>query len=146
MRKRAKAALKELKRNPLVDAEKLASIGYCFGGTTSLELARSGEKLAGVASFHGGLGTPNPKHAKSIKGKVLVLQGGADDFTLAEIPAFEKEMKDAGVDYKIITYKGAKHGFTNPEYKGMKGGVGYDAKADKASWKELKGFLAGIFK
>jgi len=146
MRKRAKAALKELSKNPLVDAKKLASIGYCFGGTTSLELARTGADLKGVASFHGGLGTPDPKDAKKIKGKVLVLQGGADDFTLKEIEGFEKEMKDAKVDYKLVTYKGAKHGFTNPEYKGMTGGVAYDAKADKASWKELKGFLAEIFK
>lgn len=146
MRQRAKAALREMRKNPMVDTTKIAAIGYCFGGTSVLELARSGEDLKGVASFHGGLDTPYPNDAKHIKGKVLVLQGGADDYTLAKVPAFEEEMKNAKVDYKVITYKGAKHGFTNPEYKGATGGVKYDANADKGSWKAMKGFFAEIFK
>ena len=146
MRARAQLALDQLKKNDLVDASRLAAIGYCFGGTTVLELARSGADVKGVVSFHGGLDTPNPADAKNIKAKVLVCQGGADSFTLTAIPAFEKEMKDAKVDYKLIKYKGAKHGFTNPAYTDPNQGICYNAKADKDSWKAMQEFFKGIFK
>lgn len=146
MRKRAKLALEQLSKNPMVDPTKLGAIGYCFGGTTVLELARSGADVKGVVSFHGALDTPNPADAKNIQGKVLVCQGGADSFTLTAVPAFEKEMKDAKVDYKLIKYKGAKHGFTNPAYTDPNQGMYYNAKADKASWKAMRDFFKGIFK
>jgi len=77
---------------------------------------------------------------------VLVCQGGADNFTLANVPGFKKEMDDAKVDYKFITYKGAVHGFTNPDNKGDVPGLKYDAKADKASWKAMMKFFKEIFK
>jgi dienelactone hydrolase len=146
MRQRVRAGLEVLKGNPWVDPKRLAAIGYCFGGGVALELARSGEPLAGFVSFHGNLDTPHPQDAKNIKGKVLVCQGGADSFTLSQVPDFEKEMKDAKVDYKLITYKGAVHGFTNPDNNGNFKGVQYDAKADKASWKAMKKLFAEIFK
>jgi dienelactone hydrolase len=76
----------------------------------------------------------------------LVCQGGADAFTLKSLPAFKKEMEDAKVDYRIISYKGAVHGFTNPDNKGTVPGLKYDAKADKASWKAMKQFFKKVFK
>jgi dienelactone hydrolase len=145
-RKRVNAGLAQLSSNELVDTSRLAAIGYCFGGTAVLELARSGAPVKGVVSFHGGLESPTPADAKNIKGKVLVCQGGADTFTLSQVPGFEKEMKDAGVDYKIITYEGAQHSFTNPEAKGQLKGALYNEKADKGSWKAMKAFFETIFK
>jgi dienelactone hydrolase len=146
MRRRAQAGLEVLKGNALVDPKRLAAIGYCFGGTVALELARDGAPLAGVVSFHGGLDTPRPKDARKIKGKVLVLQGGADDYTLKQVPMIDKEMKDAKVDYKMAIFAGAKHGFTNPENKDPKAGVFYDAGADRESWREMQKFFEKIFK
>jgi dienelactone hydrolase len=145
MRARVQAGLDQLEQNPLVDKTKVAAIGYCFGGGAVLELARSGAPVAGVVSFHGNLDTPNPADAKNIKGKVLVCQGGADTFTLGALPDFEKEMKTAGVDYKIITYPGAVHGFTNPANQGTMAGVKYDASADKKSWQDMKDFFNVVF-
>ena len=145
LRRRAKAGLSELKKNELVDQKKIAAIGYCFGGATVLELGRSGADVAGIVTFHGGLDNPKPADAKNIKAKVLVCQGGADQFTLSSVPAFKKEMDDAKVDYKFVTYKGAVHGFTNPDNDGKTPGLKYDEKADKASWKEMKKFFKKLF-
>lgn len=119
----------------MVDTTKIAAIGYCFGGTTVLELGRSGELIAGIVSFHGGLGNPTPADDKNIKAKVLVLQGGADNFTLSDVPTFKKSFDDAKIDYKFISYPGVVHGFTNPDNKGTIQGVKYNAGADKKSWK-----------
>jgi len=146
LRRRVNLGLDQLKNNPMVDTAKVAAIGYCFGGATVLELGRSGADVAGIVTFHGGLDNPTPADAKNIKAKVLVCQGGADSFTLKALPAFKKEMDDAKVDYKVIEYKGAVHGFTNPDNKGTVPGLKYDAKADKASWKAMKEFLSKIFK
>jgi dienelactone hydrolase len=145
-RRRARVGLEVLRGNALVDGGRLAAIGYCFGGMVALELARSGADLKGTVSFHGELDNPDPGDARNIKGKVLVCQGGADKFTLGSVPGFEKEMNDAHVDYRLVTYPGAVHGFTNPDNKGAVPGVRYDAKADKASWKAMKDFFRGIFK
>ena len=111
-----------------------------------MELGRSGADIAGIVTFHGGLDNPTPADAKNIKAKVLVCQGGADQFTLPALPGFKKEMDDAKVDYKIILYKGAVHGFTNPDNKGTVPGLKYDADADKKSWKAMRDFLNKIFK
>src|SRR4030065_1131394 len=93
MRARVKAALDELKKNKMVDPKKIAAIGYCFGGSVVLELARRGADIAGVVSFHGGLDTPTPEDAKKIKAKVLALHGGDDPFVTAEhVAAFEDEV------------------------------------------------------
>lgn len=146
LRRRANLGLDQLKNNPMVDPAKMAAIGYCFGGSTVLELGRSGANIVGIVSFHGGLDNPNPADAKKIKAKVLVCQGGADQFTLPALPGFKKEMDEAKVDYKVIEYKGAVHGFTNPDNKGTVPGLKYNAKADKASWKAMKEFFGKIFK
>jgi len=147
LRARVNAGLDELKKNPLVDQARVAAIGYCFGGTTVLELARSGAELNGIVSFHGGLDSPTPADGKNIKCKVLVCHGADDPFEKAEdLVAFEKELRDAGVDWRLIKYGGAVHSFTQP----MAGndnskGAAYNERADKRSWQDMKSFFAEIF-
>jgi dienelactone hydrolase len=145
LRERANTGLQQLENNVMVDTTKIAAIGYCFGGATVLELGRSGAPIAGIVSFHGGLANPAPADDKNIKAKVLVLQGGADNFTLPDVSAFKKSFDDAKVDYQFVTYPGAVHGFTNPDNKGTLPGVKYDADADKKSWQAMKEFFKKIF-
>jgi dienelactone hydrolase len=146
MRARARAALDVLKENELVDKDRLAAIGYCFGGTTVLELARSGADVRGVVSFHGGLSTPEPADARNIKGSVLVLHGADDPYAGPEAPAFQQEMRDAGVDWQMVYYGGAVHSFTNPASGNDNSkGVAYNEKADRRSWKAMKVFLKEVF-
>jgi len=148
LRARAQAGLDVLKSQKNVDQTKLAAMGYCFGGTTSLELARSGAPLVGVISFHGGLATPNPDDAKNIKGKVLALHGADDPGVPApEVSSFEDEMRKAGVDWQLVKYGGAVHAFTNPAAGNDNSkGAAYNEKADKRSWEHMKVFFAEIFK
>ena len=102
--------------------------------------------VKGIVSFHGGLSTPRPQDAKNIKARILALHGAADPFVkVDEVAAFEKEMKDAKVDYRLIKYPGAMHGFTNPDNKGVPPGALYNEAADKASWIEMQKFFKGIF-
>lgn len=147
LRRRINAAYEALKGNPIVDPKKIAIIGFCFGGTTALELARSGTPLAGVVSFHGGLNTPKPEDAKNIKAKILVLHGADDPLVPpAEVAAFEKEMNDAQVDWQMVFYSGAVHSFTNPAAGNDNSkGVAYNANADKRSWIAMKQFFNEIF-
>lgn len=148
MRDRALAGLEALKKNEHVDPAKIAAIGYCFGGTVVLELARAGTELAGVVSFHGGLDAVPGMEAKNVKTKMLILNGADDKMAGPEqVAALEKELKTAHADYKMISYPGAVHGFTNPKNgAGLMGGaVAYNEEADKASWKEMQNFFAQIF-
>ena len=149
MKSRFEAGMKLLQKQSRVDAKRVAAIGYCFGGSVVLEMARAGENLRGVASFHGSLGTGNP--AKPSKVKVLVMNGAEDPFVPAEqISAFKKEMEAAKIDYKFVNYPGAKHSFTNPDAdaNGAKFNLplAYNAKVDKESWDELQSFLKLVFK
>ena len=148
MRARVLSGLEALRSNPLCDTKRVAAIGYCFGGTCVLELARSGADIAGVVSFHGGLDTPTPEDAKQIKCKVLVLHGGDDPHVpMKDVEAFENEMRAGGVDWQLIVYGGAVHGFTNPAAGSDKSrGAAYDEKADRRSWEAMKAFFAEIFK
>jgi dienelactone hydrolase len=147
LRLRANAGLDELKKNPLVDGARVAAIGYCFGGTTVIELARSGAELNGIVSFHGGLDSPTPADGKNIKCKVLVCHGADDPYEKpADLAAFEDEMRQANVDWVLIKYGGAVHSFTQP----MAGndnskGAAYNERADRRSWAAMKMFFAGIF-
>lgn len=144
LRARAKAAYDYISKHKQVDKRKISAMGYCFGGTTALEMARSGLPLKGVISFHGGLSTPNPKDAKKIKSELLVLHGAVDPFVPAEeVQAFLKEMNDAKVNYEFTMYSGAVHGFTqkgagNDPSKGF----AYNAEADARSFEAMKDFLA----
>ncbi len=147
-RARAAVALEVLRKHPLVDPARLAAIGYCFGGGTVLELARSGAELAGVVSFHGNLDTPNPADARNIKAKVLVCHGANDTLVPTEqVLAFQKEMRDAGVDWQMILYGGAVHSFTNPASgSDPSKGVAYNAAAGRRSWEAMKAFFAEVFR
>jgi dienelactone hydrolase len=148
LRARVSAGLDALRQQPLVDPKRVAAIGYCFGGTTVLELARSGADIAGVVSFHGGLDSPTPADGKNIKCKILVCHGADDPFEKpADLAAFQNELRDAKVDWQLIEYGGAVHSFTQP----MAGndnskGAAYNEKADKRSWEAMKQFFAEIFK
>jgi dienelactone hydrolase len=148
LRARILAALDVLKKNEHIDQKRIAAIGYCFGGTTVLELARSGADIAGVVSFHGGLDTPTPGDAKNIKCKVLVLHGADDPYVPAkDVAAFEDEMTKAGVDWQLIKYSGAVHAFTNPDAgTDNSKGAAYNERADKRSWEAMKQFFAEIFR
>lgn len=147
LRSRVNAAFDVLKQNEHTDSHRIAAIGYCFGGTTVLEVARSGTELAGVVSFHGGLSTPTPGDAKNIKTKVLALHGADDPNVPApEVAGFEKEMREAAVDWQLVAFGGAVHSFTdwNAGNDNSKGAA-YNERADKRSWEDLKQFLAEIF-
>jgi len=147
-RERLLAGLEQLRKTPQAESGQIAAIGYCFGGTGVIELARSGAVVKGVVSFHGGLDSPAPADGKNIKGKVLALHGADDPFVPArDLAAFEQEMKDAGVDYKLVQYPGAVHAFTQKAAgsDSIKGAA-YNEAADKASWEEMRQFLDRLFK
>lgn len=143
------AALAKLKSYPQTDTARIAAIGYCFGGAQVLNMARLGENLKGVVSFHGNLaGVPADK--KLLKAKILVCHGEADQFVKpAEVAAFKKQMDAIGADYTLKTYPGATHAFTNPNSTAVgekfKMPIAYNAAADTASWKEMRAFFDKIF-
>ena len=146
MRLRVNAGLAELKKNSLVDNKRVAAIGYCFGGTTVIELARSGAALNGIVSFHGGLDSPTPADGKNIKCKVLACHGGDDPFVPAkDLAAFEDELRAANVDWRLIKYGGAVHSFTQPMANDNPPGAKYNARADQRSWADMKSFFTEIF-
>lgn len=147
LRARAQAALKILADNPLVDPKRLAAIGFCFGGTTVLELAYSGADLKGVVSFHGGLLKPNPEEVKGAKAAILVLHGADDPHIKAEeIAAFQEGMRQGGADWQMVFFGGTVHSFMNPEAGSDKAsGVAYDPRSAKRSWQYLKDFFKEIF-
>jgi dienelactone hydrolase len=147
LRRRARAGLQVLQRRPDVDSKRLGSMGYCFGGGASLELARSGAPVRGVVSFHRNLATKQPQDARAIRGRVLVLHGAADPLVPPkQVAAFKAEMAAARKPYKLVAYPRAVHGFTNPENaKNPTPAVNYDARADRLSWAEMKRFWAQVF-
>jgi dienelactone hydrolase len=143
------AALNKLKTYSQVDTNQIAAIGYCFGGGVVLNMARMGENLKGVVSFHGGLvGAPADK--KLLKAKILVCHGAADQFVKPqEVAQFKKQMDSIGADYTFKQYPNATHAFTNPvatvtgeKYKIP---IAYNGAADTASWNDMKQFFAKIF-
>jgi dienelactone hydrolase len=145
------SALEFLKKQPVVDPEQVAAIGYCFGGGVVLNMARQGVYLKGVASFHGSLAAVKPAERGTVKAKILVLHGADDKFTTpGQIEAFKQEMKATGADFRFIAYPGAVHSFTNPEAdahaRKFNLPLAYNAAADKKSWEELRKFLDMIFR
>jgi len=144
------AALYKFKRYPQVDANNIAATGYCFGGGILLNLARMGEDLKGVVSFHGSLvGTAADKDL--LKAKILVCHGNDDQFVpQTEVDQFKKQIDSIGASYIFKGYDGATHAFTNPNATtiGQKFNlpIAYNAAADSASWNEMKQFFANLFK
>jgi dienelactone hydrolase len=146
-RGRAEAARQALSQQTSVDPEQIAAIGYCFGGSTALELARSGAPLAAVVSFHGGLASPRPQDAARIKAKVLVCHGAADPLVPpAQVAAFESEMMKTSVDWQLHVYGGAVHAFTNPaaDTAGTPA-LAYNAAADRRSWAAMLDLFREVF-
>lgn len=145
-RARAMAGMKILQEQEMVDTDNMAAIGYCFGGSTVLQLAYADAPLKGVVSFHGALVTPS--EIDSIDAKVLVCNGAADAFVPPEdVQKFEKEMQAISADYALVSYGGARHGFTNPD-AGEFGidNLKYDAQADRRSWSHMKLFFNELFR
>ena len=151
MRSRFEAAQQALGRHATVDAKKVGAIGFCFGGSVVLDMARAGAPLAGVAAFHAGLDPAGPRASEGqVTSKVLVLNGAADPFIKPEsVAAFRKEMDSAKVDYTYVNYPEAVHAFTNPEAtaKGKEFNLPlrYDAEADRQSKAEMATFLSSLF-
>jgi dienelactone hydrolase len=134
----AQAGLEVLLADERSDPSRVAAIGYCFGGTMSLELARGGADLSAVVGFHSGLSTSRPEDAVNIKGVVLVCIGADDPLIPPEQRvAFEEEMRAAGVDWRMNLYGGAVHSFTNPAADGSRPGFEYEPKADARSWRAM---------
>ncbi len=146
-RSRINAVLNELKSYGSTDQNNIAAIGYCFGGTGVLELARSGANVKGVVSFHGGLSTPDNSSSKNIKAKVLVLHGADDPFVNEdEVNNFGKEMKSAKIDYQLVKYSNSVHAFTNPKAGNDNSkGAAYNELSDKRSWKAMRIFFDELF-
>ena len=146
-RRRLNLGLAQLRTVENVAKDHIAAIGYCFGGTGAIELARSGADIQGVVSFHGGLDSPTPSDGKKIKAKLLICHGADDPFVpAADIAAFQTELNAAKVDWQMINYSGAVHSFTQP----MAGndnsrGAAYNELADKRSWIAMRDFFNELF-
>src|SRR5512142_3583959 len=142
LRARVQAALATLKQQPSVDPQKIASIGFCFGGGAALELARSGADVLGTVTFHGSLATPNPLDAKNIRGKVLVLHGADDpNVPRAAVLGLEDEMTKAGVDWQVVLYSGTVHSFTQQEAgNDPSKGNAYNPESDRRSSQATRDF------
>ncbi len=147
LRARAQAAYKALAESAQVDRQRIAAIGYCFGGMAALELARDGAPLVGVIGFHTSVDSPNPADAKNIRGRVLICNGADDTFVSSkEYESFAQEMRQAKVDWQLNLYGNAVHAFTNPQADLAKiPGVAYNAAADRRSWQALENFMHDVF-
>ena len=146
LQKRMHAALYAVKLLPWVDDNKIAAMGFCFGGLCSLDLARAGADLKGVVSFHGLLGAPVNTDRNAIKAKILALHGHDDPLgPVEQVLAFEREMTEAGADWQLHTFGNTMHAFTNPAANNPDFGTVYQPDADRRSWLEMENFLAEIF-
>lgn len=149
MRRRARLGLEVLRKQKGVERTRIAAIGFCFGGTTVLELARDGADIAGVVSFHGGLTAGEPAKPDTIKAKVFMATGADDPLVKPEeVVAFWKEMQDANADYQLLVLSDAAHAFTDPGAGPFKRGVmaAYSPLAHERSWKAMDRFFGEIFK
>lgn len=144
------AAMELLKQHETTDPDRVAAIGYCFGGGVVLQMARDGLELNGVVSFHGSLSTSKPASPGAIKAKILVCHGVEDQFiSQDQINNFKAEMQKAKADFKFIAYPGATHSFTNPDAdtfgKKFSLPLAYNAEVDQKSWADMQKFFKEIF-
>lgn len=144
------AALALLKQQKTVDSDNIGAIGYCFGGSVVLNMARIGEPLKVVESFHGGLKTSHPAEPGVVKARIASFTGEADPFIPADqVAAFRQEMDKAGVNYEVVTYPGVLHSFTSPEAdklgKEFKLPMAYNAEADRDSWSKGMALMKEVF-
>ena len=149
-RSRFNAAMDVLNAHPTVKNDQLAALGYCFGGSVVLNMAREGAPLAGVVAYHAGLASPVAAQAGVTQSRVRVFNGAADPMVPPEqVAAFEAEMRASGVDFSVVNYDGVLHGFTNPgadafaERFGLP--LGFDEAADSDSWAQTQSFLQELF-
>ena len=147
-RERASCALRWLQKHPGVSPVRVGAVGFCFGGSVVLELARSGADLRGVASFHGGLATPSPAQSHTLKASILVLHGGDDRFISdEELLAFQREMRSAKADWQLLIFGNAVHSFSNPDSDAANiPGVAYHALTDRRAWSAFEHFLEEVLK
>ena len=146
-RERARRGLDVLREQDVVDADRVAAIGYCFGGSTVLQLAFSGAPVKGVVSFHGALPEPDAEQLERVRARILVCHGAADPFIPREqVEKFQEALGKSDVDWHMAIYGGAKHSFTNPS-AGEAGldGLAYDREADERSWEHMKLFFRELF-
>jgi len=149
VRARFDAAMAVLKAQPQVDSSKIGVVGYCFGGGVALQMAREGAEIDALATFHGALALHGePAQKGKVKPRILVATGGGDPMVPKEqVEALKKEMKDAGANFEVVTYPGAKHSFTNPDAgKAGMDGLAYNATADRESWKAAMKMFHEVFK
>lgn len=146
LQKRLHAALATVKLMPWADNDRVAAIGFCFGGLCALDLARTGVDIRGVVSFHGLLDAPDNIANPEIKAKVLVLHGHDDPMGLPEqVLALQSELSKAGADWQVHSYGHTMHAFTNPVANDPDFGTVYQPVADRRSWQAMQNFLAEIF-
>lgn len=144
MRRRVRAGLEVLRNRSDVDPMQIVAIGFCFGGTTVLELARDGADVAGVVSFHGGLKTTRPAEKGAIRARILVCHGGDDPFVPAdEVQGLWSELRAAGADHQILVLSGAVHSFTDPDAgDDPSKGAAFNAVAAGRAWGAADRFIA----
>jgi dienelactone hydrolase len=147
LRARGLAALEALAGLSQVDETRLGAIGFCFGGSTVLELARAGADIRGVVSFHGALDTTTPAQRGAVKASILVCRGSDDPIVPSEqVGLFEREMRDAEADWQIITYGSTFHSFTNPAANGsISPAIRYNERSDRRSWRAMQSFFEERF-
>jgi dienelactone hydrolase len=146
-RERITAAFEELKKQPGVDASRIGAIGFCFGGTTALELARSGADVKGVVSFHGAVKPFGPTAKNAVKARIAILHGVRDPFVPpADLAACMADLNDAGAWFQLVGYPNAVHSFTNPKAgNDPSKGAAYDAAAEKDSFQRMEEFFRALF-
>lgn len=146
LQERLLLSLNTMRAQPEVDASNVAAIGFCFGGLCVLDIARTGEDLDGVVSFHGLFGAPGNTEGNTIKAKVLALHGWDDPMATPDlVVALGEELTAMGADWQLHGYGNTMHAFTNPEANDPDFGTVYNASADQRSWTAMQNFLAELF-
>ncbi len=145
LQNRITAALEALRRHRAIDPDRIAAMGFCFGGLCVLDLARTGADVRGVISFHGLLSAPGNTHGNTIKAKVLVLHGHDDPLApFTQVTALAQELSEAGADWQIHLYGNTLHAFTNPKADDPGFGTVYNDASDRRSWQSMQNFLAEV--